>query len=178
MKIKTNNTVGKKQNNKNKFRANKQTEFDLRKFTVSISTFNYICRLIKIIRITKVKELTNKMKRMVRYIFTKAIIILMTFFVCLPCSAKKEFKQILEIPFSDLEASEKPNKNSICQTFTKSEKTKLSTSNQKKSLQKWNYNCDLTVILHKTLNLHFNPFLNFQIASSVPIYILHEQYLI
>lgn len=118
------------------------------------------------------------MKRVVRHIFTKAIIILMTFFVCLPCSAKKEFKQILEIPFSGLESSEKPNKNSICQNFTKSEKTKLSTSKQEKVLQKWNYNCDLNVILHKTLSLNFSPFLNIQIASSVPIYILHEQYLI
>lgn len=59
MKIKTNNTLGKKQNNKNKFRANKQTEFRLRKFTVSVSMFNYICRLTKIIRTTKGKELTK-----------------------------------------------------------------------------------------------------------------------
>lgn len=59
MKIKISNTLEKKQNNKNKFRANKQTEFDLRKFTVSVSMFNYICRLIKIIRTTKGKELTK-----------------------------------------------------------------------------------------------------------------------
>ncbi len=118
------------------------------------------------------------MKRIIRAIFTKIIIILMTFFVCLPCSAKNEIKQILDISFPHLENSEKPNKNSVCQTFTKTEKTKLSASNIKKSITNWNYNFGLNVDLHKTLQHNFSPFLNIEIASVVPIYILHEQYLI
>ena len=48
----------------------------------------------------------------------------MALFVCLPCFAKQEIKQVLEIPFVLLENSEKSNKNSVCQNFTKTEKNK------------------------------------------------------
>lgn len=118
------------------------------------------------------------MKRMIRPIFTKTIILLMTFFVCLPCFAKQEIKQILEIPFVHLENSEKSNKNLLCQSFTKKGKINLSFSNPQKHIQKCNYNCGEIVSLRNSLQANFSPFLNLKIASVVPIYILHEQYLI
>lgn len=102
----------------------------------------------------------------------------MTLFVCLPCFAKQEIKQVLEIPFAHLENSEKSNKNLLCQSFTKKEKIKFSSSNQQKYIQKCNYTCDEIVILHNSLQHNFSPFLNLKIASVVPIYVLHEQYLI
>jgi hypothetical protein len=108
--------------------------------------------------------------------FSKAVVILMLFFVCLPCSIKREIKQVLNISVADLSDAPKPNESAICEVFTGAIAQKNAVSNQKKQQQAYHHHS-------------FSPFQlsTDQYSSSVsenevfiqpPIYILHEQYLI
>ena len=114
----------------------------------------------------------------IRPIFTKVIILLMTFLVGLPCAVKKDFKEVLNISVSDLGQTEKPNKSIVCPGFSKTENNNNSVSFKKKEVQK--FDCNFGIIHYSSEIYHFNfhPFADLQIAASVPIYILHEQYLI
>lgn len=113
-----------------------------------------------------------------RPIFTKAIIILMTFLVGLPCAVKKDFKEVLNISVSDLGQTEKPNKSIVCPSFSKTENNYNSVSFQKKEVRKFDYNFGRISYLSEVYHINFHPFADLQIAASVPIYILYEQYLI
>ncbi|MFH6967195.1 hypothetical protein [Flavobacterium sp. FlaQc-28] len=118
------------------------------------------------------------MKGSIRYIFTNAIIILMMVFVCLPCSVKREVKQALNIPVASLEHSEKPNKTIVCHTFTKGKTQKVSVSCQNKDIQKPYYTFDFAFYQNNLLQHNRLPFSETNLSALVPIYILHEQYLI
>ena len=113
-----------------------------------------------------------------RPIFTKVIIILMTFLVGLPCDLKKDFTEVLNISVSDLGQTEKPNKSIDCPSSSKTESNNNSVSFQKKEVQKFDYNFGRISYLSEVDHLNFHAFADLQIAASVPIYILHEQYLI
>lgn len=114
----------------------------------------------------------------VRHIFIKAAIILMAFSICLPCSVKREIKQILDIPVSNLANTTKPNKTLVCQVFLKEITKKVSVSYQKKTPQKHPFNSFVAFFQNNIFKQHAVSFVEIQIATPVPIYILHEQYLI
>lgn len=115
------------------------------------------------------------MKGSIRHIFTNAIIILMTVFVCLPCSVKREIKQALDIPVAHLD---KPNKTIVCFSFTKADTQKSSVSCHKKDTPKIDYNYSFTFFSFSILKHSASSFSEIRLVASVPIYILHEQYLI
>lgn len=118
------------------------------------------------------------MKFIIRPFFKNTIIILMTFLVSLPCVVKKDFKQALNISVSDLEQAEKPNKSIVCTSFSKTESHNKSVSFQKKEVQKFDYDFGGVQNSSEVSHFNFHPFADIQITSSVPIYILHQQYLI
>lgn len=113
-----------------------------------------------------------------RPFFTQVIVILMTFLVGLPCAVKQDFKEVLNIAVSDLTQNEKPNKSIVCPSFSKTENKNHSVSFQKKEVQKFDYNFGGIQHSSDVSYFNFHPFADIQIATSVPIYILHEQYLI
>jgi uncharacterized protein YcfL len=118
------------------------------------------------------------MKLCIRPIFSKTIIILMMFFLCLPCSAKNEIKQSLNASAANIENTTKSNKLVVCQSFTKKATQKISVSFYKKNIQvhQNNYFFDFQQPLDAGLNA--TPFIENVVVASVPIYLLHEQYLI
>jgi hypothetical protein len=118
------------------------------------------------------------MKGGIRHIFTKTIIILMTIFVSLPCTVKREVKQALNIPLSSLEHSQKPNKAIVCQNFTKDKNQNLSVSYHKKNILKSHDSNPFALQQIQQLKHDSFLFSKTKINAPVPIYILHEQYLI
>lgn len=118
------------------------------------------------------------MKNNARHILTKTIIIMMAVFICLPCSLKREIKQALHIPVAQLKHAEKSDKTVVCQTLAQEENRKHSHSIQKKDIQK--YGAGLGQDVYSTFAIpHISiPFTGIDIPISIPIYILHEQYLI
>lgn len=118
------------------------------------------------------------MKISIRPFFTKVIVILMTFMVGLPCAVKKDFKEVLNIPVSDLGQAEKPNKSVVCSSFSKTESNNNSVSCKKKEVQKFNYKSGSIQYSSEISYFIFSPFADVEFTASIPIYILHEQYLI
>lgn len=116
------------------------------------------------------------MKSGIRHIFSKAIVILMLFFVCLPCSIKREIKQVLNISVADLGDAPKPNESAICEVYTRAMVQKNAVSFQKKNQQAYQYNYCSTFQL--STDQHQTSFSKNEVFIQVPIYILHEQYLI
>ncbi|MGC4233660.1 MAG: hypothetical protein QM594_11835 [Niabella sp.] len=116
------------------------------------------------------------MKSNVRHILIKTIIILMAVLVCLPCSLKRELKQALHIPVSEVKHAEKPNKTVVCQTLVQEENRKTSVSFHKKDIQK--YGTCFGPDVYSTLSIRHNiiPLEEIDISAPIPIYILHEQY--
>lgn len=116
------------------------------------------------------------MKKSISFIFTHAVIILVMAFVSLPCSVKREIKQALNIPVSH---SEKPNQAIVCATFIQEENRSISISGKKKDVEKQHLQAS-GFVFRETTALHHPafPFPGINHPSPVPIYILHEQYLI
>ncbi len=116
------------------------------------------------------------MKKSISFIFTHAVIILVMAFVSLPCSVKREIKQALNIPVSH---SEKPNQTIVCTAFVQEENRGISVSSQKKELKKKQLRATGFAFLETSV-LHQSVFAfpGINRPSPVPIYILHEQYLI
>lgn len=118
------------------------------------------------------------MKISMKSIFKKVIVILVTFLVGLPCAVKKDFKTGLNLSLSDLEPTEKPNKSVVCPNFLKTESKNNSVSFQKKELQKFDSNFGILPQLPEFSPINLLTFADIQVSATVPIYILHEQYLI
>lgn len=116
------------------------------------------------------------MKKNNNSIFTNAIIFLMALFVVLPCSLKQQLKQ--RVLISDVQHTVKPNANRTCQSFTKEKSRKNYDLNQKKELVKYSYNFNLPLFAVYKLPQNRFPFSEVKFAPTVPIYLLHEQYLI
>lgn len=111
-------------------------------------------------------------------IFTRTIMVLMMVFVCLSCAIKREIKQTLNIPIASLEHSEKPDKTIVCANFTKNDGQKSSKSYQKKDLQKHHTTFNFAFHQINLLKLTIFPLSGAKTSVPIPIYILHEQYLI
>lgn len=118
------------------------------------------------------------MKSNVRHILTKTIIIMMAVFICLPCSLKREIKQALHIPVAQLNHTEKPNKTAVCQTLVQEENRKTFVSFFKKDIQKDSASFLPDVYSTHSISHTTVPFAGTNVPILIPIYILHEQYLI
>ncbi len=118
------------------------------------------------------------MKGNAQHTFIKTIVILMMFFVCLPCTAKREIKQIFGIPLSGLQQSEKPNQAAACFVFNQKLNSKTTVVSQQKRAK----TSKLFSAFLVSENVAFiqNVF-GISVAknkATIPIYLLHEQYLI
>ncbi len=118
------------------------------------------------------------MKGGIRSVFSNALILLMTVFLCLPCSAKKEIKQAFNIPVEHLGHPEKPDKAAVCQHFTRQETRKTSVSFQKKTAENHSFRFSITDYPPCTLQHKVSLLKDIKAPPSVPLFILHEQYLI
>lgn len=109
-----------------------------------------------------------------QHIAFRTIVIALMMCLALPCSAKQDIKKALNIP--TFENVEKPNKTTTCQTLVEKSTQKTSVSFQKKITENNFFPSFLsTEIPEKQFNINFK---EQPLSSSVPIYILHEQYLI
>jgi len=110
------------------------------------------------------------MKWFNQHTFFRSLIILLMICLAMPCSAKQDFKQALNIP--TYENLEKPNKTTTCQITT--EKTSQKTSiTQQKATENNFFSAFYTPLFEQISTLQFSE----QPQSTlVPIYILHEQY--
>jgi len=118
------------------------------------------------------------MKSRTGYLFTQVTIILMVFCLCLPCTVKREIKQVLNIPAALAEHSEKPDKTGACPSFTKRKKQTKTFSYLKKDTQIYPYGFGFSFSQAAVLQLNVFLYPKIKKPSSVLIYILHEQYLI
>ncbi|MFH6995067.1 hypothetical protein [Flavobacterium sp. FlaQc-48] len=109
--------------------------------------------------------------------FSKTIIILMLFFLCLPCSAKREIKLTLDIPLNEVENKLTGPQSGIC--FIAAATKKVCGSFQYKAVKKYCAN-DFSVFRQFTLSfpLQNTSFPEKKGSKIIPIYLLHEQYLI
>jgi hypothetical protein len=113
-----------------------------------------------------------------RHIFSKSILVLMMLLLCLPCSVKQEVKLALDIPISNLDSSAKPNQLVTCQNLTQDVSQTYSIPFQKKEIQSLDYTSFIDFQL-STVSYRYEAYTSKNdIPSTVPIYILHEQYLI
>lgn len=119
------------------------------------------------------------MKRSIRHIIAKTAIILMTVMICLPCTVKQEIKQALDVPISQLERFDKQTKAAVCQSITIDETRKGSDVNHENESTKYIGELQsppipsIYTVLHNSL-----PQSHLEYSTPVPIFVLHEQYLI
>lgn len=110
-----------------------------------------------------------------RHILTKFIIIALMAVICLPCPIRQEIKQVLDIPVEQSDQLENLEKTAICQSVTIDE-------NWHTSDQQTEVGCDAEKIPHIDVRIASDvgsiPLLSHPPVTPVPIYILHEQYLI
>ncbi len=101
---------------------------------------------------------------------------MMLILVCVPCSAKREFKELLNVPVAAAEHALKPNITFGCHTFTQINNSDHSVSPQKKDLQK--PNTYFPTISYKTPRVESTFFQrsNSTFVAAVPMYIFHQQY--
>lgn len=118
------------------------------------------------------------MKSKIEQVFKNTIIILIAVFLCVPCSVKAEIKQNLNTSAFTLENIVKPNKTVVCQFFTKVDTAKTTNVHQKKILQENNKYFNNYTFLSTNLQRSILFSIDTKPAVYVPIYILHEQYLI
>lgn len=114
----------------------------------------------------------------IRNIFSKIIIIMMLFFVCLPCTAKREIKLVLDIPVNELKNNLNTNSSVCFITIDKTAK-KVSGLLQDHDLKK-TYPSRFAVFQHITIALK-TPITSIwkkKAFKIIPVYLLHEQYLI
>lgn len=112
-------------------------------------------------------------------ILYRTIIILMLFFVCLPCSAKREIKLVLDIPVNEFKNNQNNNLSVTCfitkhKTFKKALDSVKDKDLKKDFLSNFS-DFQKVVTSSKIENTSFSEKKGFQI---IPIYLLHEQYLI
>lgn len=117
------------------------------------------------------------MKCSFKYIFKSTVIVLVAIIGCLPCTTKREIKQVFNVPISQFEHSAKPNKAIVCQTITQ-ELRESALSFEKKDAQQFEHSAKFNKFpAYPSIQANFSVREN-NFPASVPIYIFHEQYLI
>ncbi|KQB42699.1 hypothetical protein [Flavobacterium aquidurense] len=114
----------------------------------------------------------------IRNIFSRTIIIMMLFFVCLPCTAKREIKLVLDIPINELKNNTNNDQSVVC--FTAIDKTAKKTLGSLHDHDLKNYPSRFTVFQHPrfTLKIPITSIWEKKSFKIIPVYLLHEQYLI
>lgn len=119
------------------------------------------------------------MKGTLHTIFSRGLIILMSFLVCLNCAAKREIKQALSIPVSQSQQPAKVNGNVVCIVAVASDANPEATiASQPKSRHKHFYRNDIASVAITVTASNTHPFAVTKPSAKLPIYILHEQFLI
>lgn len=116
------------------------------------------------------------MQKTQTHIFKNALIFMMLILVCVPCSAKREFKELLDIPVAVAHHTLKPNITFGCHTFTQVNNSEHSVSSQKKNIQKTNTNFSITLYKTPRVENTIFQYSNSTFVAAVPIYIFHQQY--
>jgi len=101
----------------------------------------------------------------------------MLLLLCLPCSAKREIKLALDIPLNEIENKFSSSQYGIC--FETAVTKKVSGSFQFKAVKK--YHCDNFSVFQQVIltSPRFSTsFPEKKVSKIIPIYLLHEQYLI
>lgn len=110
--------------------------------------------------------------------YQKILILLIAVLVCLPCTIKREIKQAFSIPVAQLNDSVKLNKIAVCSTGERDTYIGISVVS-KKNQAEYNYHSIYTnAFPKKNVQNLSSPLQEGQQVAFVPIYILHEQYLI
>jgi hypothetical protein len=114
----------------------------------------------------------------IKNILSRTLIVLMLIFVCLPCTAKREIKLVLDIPVNQLKNNLNTDSSVCFITIDKTAK-KVSGLLQKHGLKN-TYSSRFavfqqTVISFTTPKTSVREKKTFKI---IPVYLLHEQYLI
>ena len=116
----------------------------------------------------------------VNKIVAKSAIYVMAILLCLPCTIKQEIKQVLDVPVSQLEQFVKPGKTAICQSVTVDQVRTVFESNAEDDSKQFTDVSSLTSrpqtndkLSHEAYPSRDKPF-----TSPIPIFVLHERYLI
>ncbi|OIV40424.1 hypothetical protein [Flavobacterium johnsoniae] len=112
-------------------------------------------------------------------ILYRTIILLVLFFVCLPCSAKREIKLVLDVPVNELKNNQNSNLSATCFIYIDKTVKKALDSVKDKDLKK-HFLSDFSDF-QKVLNASKVQSISFpkkKVFKIIPIYLLHEQYLI
>lgn len=102
---------------------------------------------------------------------------MMTFFICLPCFAKREIKQTLSIPFTHLENTAKPDASWLCSVSLQKSGQKPALSSQQEDSGK-DGNSNFFTFRYGFVRQYIPAHSRLKKGgrSSTPIYLLHEQY--
>lgn len=107
-----------------------------------------------------------------QHIVFRSILIALMMCLSMPCSAKQDIKKALNL--TTYENVEKPNKNTTCQTVTeKSDREKWVTASKEIIENKTSFVFRLSEVFSENSDLYIS---EQPLSSTVPIYILHEQY--
>ncbi len=112
------------------------------------------------------------------HFYKKVIVFLLAALVCLPCTVKREIKQAFDIPVAQLNFFEKANKATLCPMGVQDNSSKISIAATKKLAASHYPTIAGNFCREKYLSCLMPPGQREQKTDIVPIYILHEQYLI
>lgn len=103
----------------------------------------------------------------------------MLLFVCLPCSAKREIKLVLDVPLNELKNDQNSNLSATCFINVNKNIKKALDSVKDKDLKKHFLSdfSDFQKVLTAS-KIQSTSFPEKKVFKIIPIYLLHEQYLI
>lgn len=111
-------------------------------------------------------------------IFTRCILIWIMVLVCLPCTARRAFKQALDIPVAVVAPGAKANQTQHCSVINDNDVTGKQSINGKQKLLLQKSGSVINLGIPVLLVPYFTSFTQLSAAVAVPLYILHRQYLI
>lgn len=118
------------------------------------------------------------MKGTLHTIFSRGLIIMMSFLVCLNCAAKREIKQALAVPVSQSQHPAKVNGNVVCTVAVASDANPEAIASHPKSRHKHFYGNNIAYTAISITATSTHPFAVTKPSAKLPIYILYEQFLI
>lgn len=118
------------------------------------------------------------MQTRTKAIFTKLILLLFVGLLCLPCTAKREFKLAWNLPTAPIEQAGKLTKTLVCASYSSA--TSKTTAQKKQQKTPANFGTLRSFYAKNTRYISPCPFNYDQNKrfNAVPVYLLHEQYLI
>jgi len=118
------------------------------------------------------------LKSSIKNIFSSTLILLMGVFLSLNCNIKREIKEAIDINVSHAPHPEKVNTANTCPSFAKAENKVNLASKTQKNLSRHTYKIEFDFQQTENFTHHIYSFAGKSIPASLPIYILHGQFLI